>query len=596
MPLALVSPSGDRRFVLPEGSTLVLGRETTCDLPILDPGVSRRHAEIRVSGNLVVLQDLSSRNGTWLNGQRVGKGQARIGDLIAFGPVELAVVEESSPRTLDTAPFALDGAATMVRERAMPTQAEAVEAVAGKRLAQLVAVAQRLGGLARLEALLSRIVDDAFEAFDADRVAVLMVRDDDQTPASTLPTRGGSTGNGPDVAVSATADSDVATEGVPALPIVGELETRVARDRLGADLPRPVPRSIVNGVAQRQVSWLLHDASRDARVSDEAVGDSVIQQAVRSALAAPLIGEGRRTLGVLYVDNLRDVNAFTEADLDFLVAYAGIAAAAMEREQSVERLREATRVRENFQRYFTPQLADRIASAQGDVVLGGDRRPVIVLFSDIRGFTEVAESLPPDQMAAQLNEYFAAMVECVFRHDGALDKFIGDALMAYWGAPVSAADDADRAIRAALDMQSELEKLNARWVADGRSALHAGIGINAGDAFVGNIGSPQRLEYTLIGDTVNLANRLCGLARGGEVLVSDAVRRLSTGSVPLRARPDLVPERFRGPAVDVFSVERAMSHQLVATGMFNTPLTSPPAHGGEGTIIRPAIKRPPHDT
>ncbi len=576
MPLALVSPSGDRRFVLPEGATLVLGRETTCELPILDPGVSRRHAEVRVTGETVVLQDLSSRNGTWLNGQRVGKGQARVGDLIAFGPVELAVVEESAPRTLETAPFALDGAATMVRERAMPSQAEAVGAVAGKRLAQLVAVSQRLGGLARLEALLARIVDDAFEAFDADRVAVLMVPDP-QPPA----------------APPGQANPDAATEGMPALSLRGELETRIARDRTGAALPRPVPRSIVNGVADRQVSWLLHDATRDARVTDESIGDSVVQQAVRSVLAAPLIGEGRRTLGVLYVDNLRDVNAFTEADLDFLVAYAGIAAAAMEREQSGERLREAARVRENFERYFTPQLADRIASQRGDVVLGGDRRPVIVLFSDIRGFTEVAESLPPDKMAAQLNEYFAAMVECVFRHDGALDKFIGDALMAYWGAPVAAHDDADRAIRAALDMQTELEKLNARWVSEGRSALHAGIGINAGDAFVGNIGSPRRLEYTLIGDTVNLANRLCGLARGGEVLVSDAVRTLTRGSVPLRARPDLVPERFRGPAVDVLSVERAMSHQLVSTGMFNSPLTEPPANGGEGTIIRPAVRRPP---
>lgn len=577
MPLALVSPSGDRRFVLPMGATLVLGRETTCDLPILDPGVSRRHAEIRVSGDTVALQDLSSRNGTWLNGQRVGKGQARVGDLIAFGPVELAVVEESAPRRSETAPFALDGAATMVRERPMPSQAEAVEAVAGKRLAQLVAVAQRLGGLARLEALLSRIVDDAFEAFDADRVAILMVRNDDEPV--------GAPGRTESV-------SDAPTEGIPALEALGELETRLARDRNGQPLPRPVPRTIVNGVAERQVSWLLNDASRDARV----VGDSAVKQAVCSALAAPLIGEGRRTLGVLYVDNLRDVNAFTEADLDFLVAYAGIAAAAMEREQSVERLREATRVRENFQRYFTPQLADRIASQRGDVVLGGDRRRVIVLFSDIRGFTEVAESLPPDQMAAQLNEYFAAMVECVFRHDGALDKFIGDALMAYWGAPVSAEDDADRALRAGLDMQNALEELNARWVSEGRSALHAGIGINAGDAFVGNIGSPQRLEYTLIGDTVNLANRLCGLARGGEVLVSGAVRDAAQSGVPLRARPDLVPERFRGPAVEVFSVERTMSHQLAATGMFNAPLTSPPANEGsqgEGTVVRRAVPRPP---
>jgi adenylate cyclase len=369
--------------------------------------------------------------------------------------------------------------------------------------------------------------------------------------------------------------------------IEGELDIRIARDRQGAEIARPVPRAIATGVARRQVSWLLHDAPTDERLS----GDSVGAQAVRSALAAPLIGEGRRTLGVLYVDNLRDANAFTEADLDFLVAFAGIAASAMEREQSMERLREATRVRENFERYFTPQLAGRIAGQRGDVVLGGDRRRVVVLFSDIRGFTEVAESLPPDQMAAQLNEYFAAMVECVFRHEGALDKFIGDALMAYWGAPVSEVDDVDRAIRAALDMQRELAELNARWTDEGRSALHAGIGINYGDAFVGNIGSPRRLEYTLIGDTVNLASRLCGLARGGEVLVTDAVRAALTESVSLRARPELVPERHKGPAVDVYSVEAAAPHHLAATGMYRTPLMVPSTQG-PGTTMRPAIRPP----
>ncbi len=553
MPLALVSPSGDRRFVLPEGTTLILGRDPGSDLPLLDPGVSRRHAEVRAIGETLHLQDLSSRNGTWLNGQRVGKAQAHVGDLVSFGPVELAIVEEAAPRVVATVPYALDGAATMLRERPMRSQAEAVEAVAGKRLAQLVAVAQRLGGLARLEALLTRIVDDAFETFDADRVAVLLVNSD------------GSTGQ--------------------------ELEMRMGRDRQGASLTRSVPRAIVNTVAERQVSLLLHDAARDSRVASS----SAVEQAVQSALAAPLIGEGRRTLGVLYVDNMRDVNAFTESDLDFLVAYAGIAAAAMEREQSVERLREATRVRENFERYFTPQLAERIATQRGDAVLGGDRRRVVVLFSDIRAFTEVAESLPPDQMAAQLNEYFAAMVDCVFRHDGALDKFIGDALMAYWGAPVASDDDADRAIRAALDMQSELEALNARWIAEGRSALHAGVGINAGEAFVGNIGSPKRLEYTLIGDTVNLANRLCGLARGGDILISDAVREQMTDPLPLQVRPELVPERHRGPAVTVYSVQRDIAHPLAATGMFGTPKIAPSTMG-HGTIIRPAIKRPSSDS
>ena len=506
---SLVSPEGDRRFGLPTGKKLILGRETTSDLPILDVGVSRRHAELFATEHGLEIRDLGSRNGTYINGKRVTDAVASAGDRVTFGGVVLIFTQlAAAPKPVVESVARFDGSSTQVHERAMPTPSQAVDAVAGRRLAALVALAQRLGRLGDLQATFDRIVDDLFEAFPADRVAVLLRQSD------------------------------------------GTLDTRIARDRQGTTIGRPVPRAIAQGVAERQVALITHDASVDTRTA----GTSVMMQSVRSALAAPLLGDGRITLGVLYVDNLRDANAFTDADLDFLVAYAGIAAAAVEREQTAERLRDATRVRENFERYFTPQLAEHIASAPGDVALGGVRKPVAVLFSDIRGFTEVAETLPPDQMAAQLNEYFASMVECIFRHNGALDKFIGDAVMAYWGAPVAADDDADRAVRTALDMQDNLRTLNTRWAAAGRPMLHVGIGINLGDAFVGNIGSPRRLEYTLIGDTVNLANRLCKLARGGEVLISEAVRGQLRRQFFMRSRPELLPQRYQGPPVAVFSL------------------------------------------
>jgi adenylate cyclase len=177
-----------------------------------------------------------------------------------------------------------------------------------------------------------------------------------------------------------------------------------------------------------------------------------------------------------------------------------------------------------------------------------------VLFSDIRGFTTIAESLPPMQMADQLSEYFGAMVDCVFRYAGALDKFIGDALMAYWGVPESDSHDAGRAVDAALDMQQALVSLNARWASEGRPLLSVGIGIHTGDAFVGNIGSPRRLEFTLIGDTVNVANRLCSLARGGEILVSDAVRARLADATICTPRPELAVARQHGAPQDIWQV------------------------------------------
>jgi adenylate cyclase len=522
----LVSVDGDRKFFLPLGKRLVLGRETTSDLPVLDVGVSRRHAEVCATMKGLEIRDLGSRNGTYVNSKRISDAMANIGDTVTFGGVQFTFAKvEEAPRSVEELTPRFDAGSTQVHERVMPSPLQAVDAVAGRRLAALVSIAQRLGRLGDLDALLVRIVDDLFEAFPADRVGVLLRSAD------------------------------------------GTLESRIARDRKGDSVVTPMPRAIAQGVAERQVALLTHDARTDTRTA----GDSVLMQSVRSALAAPLLGDGRVSLGVIYADNLRDANAFTDADLDFLVAYAGIAAAAVEREQSAQRLRDATRVRENFERYFTPQLAEHIANAPGDVSLGGVRKRVTVLFNDVRGFTEIAESLPPDKMAAQLNEYFAAMVECVFRHNGALDKFIGDSIMAYWGAPVASDDDADRAVRAAMDMQDQLHALNVRWAAAGRPMLHAGIGINLGDAFVGNIGSPRRLEYTLIGDTVNLASRLCGLARGGETLVSDAVRAELKRPFFMRSRPELVPQRHKGPPVAVFSLVSAHEGDTVEMIMQERP-------------------------
>src|SRR5262249_17993837 len=154
----------------------------------------------------------------------------------------------------------------------------------------------------------------------------------------------------------------------------------------------------------------------------------------------------------------------------------------------------------NFQRYFAPELAEEIAALEGEIRLGGIRRQAVVLFADIRGFTALSEALSPDEIASLLNEYFTEMVEIVFEHGGALDKFMGDAMMAIWGAPLTRPDDPDRAARAAVAMQRELLRLNEQWSARGRRPLAVGIGLHAGEVFAGNIGSDRRLEYTVIGD------------------------------------------------------------------------------------------------
>jgi adenylate cyclase len=289
----------------------------------------------------------------------------------------------------------------------------------------------------------------------------------------------------------------------------------------------------VRKVVEEKVAILSDNTLEDQRFG----GQSIVMQRVRSAICGPLIGSEEKVLGVLYVDNLTTAHRFSEEDLEFLIAFAGIAGVAIENSQFSERIRRETLARSNFERYFAPGLAARIASSPDAVKLGGEKRQVAVLFSDIRNFTALSESMTPDDIASLLTEYFTEMVECVFRNGGTLDKFIGDAVMAQWGAPIGEVDDADRAIRAAIEMMEELEKLNAKWRAAGRPEIAIGIGLNYGEAFAGNIGSERRLEFTVIGDTVNTASRLCSAADGGEILLSEEFRRALRDAPPLEERP-----------------------------------------------------------
>jgi adenylate cyclase len=264
-------------------------------------------------------------------------------------------------------------------------------------------------------------------------------------------------------------------------------------------------------------------------------------------------------LGIIYLDSL-DLDSlgaghsFSEEDLEFFTAFAGMAAVAIENGQLIERMRREAVVLSNFQRYFTPDLALQIAGQEGEIQLGGAKRQVVVLFSDIRGFTSLSERMSPDEIASLLNRYFTEMVEIVFEHGGTLDKFMGDALMALWGAPIARADDADRATQAALAMQRALAGLNERWIRQGLPPLSIGIGINAGEVFAGNIGSARRLEYTVIGDAVNTAARLCSEAGPGEILIAEPLYAALRRPPPVSA---LTPWPLRGKAhpVPVYRIE-----------------------------------------
>ena len=505
------------RFELAPTGTLICGRAVTSDLAIIDPTVSRHHADLIVGEGGVTIRDVGSSNGTFLNGVKITDGFAAVGDTVTFGKIAFKL--EAVPDAPPPPPAGAIPGGTIVRQiprtpaHGLQDGAKLVATADGaekdrQKLAILLEVSKGLTKVADTDALLTKVAEYVFQILEADRCAILL------------------------------------REGE-------HMVQKVARDKRSATVAYQVPQSIVRTVVDDKVAVLSDNAGEDTRFG----GQSILMQQVRSAIGAPLVSSEDKVLGVLYVDNFSLAKRFGESDLDFLIAFAGIVAVALENADFAERIRREALARSNFERFFTPQLAARIATAEGGIRLGGEKRRVAVLFSDIRGFTALSETMNPDTMAKHLTEYFTEMVDCVFRHGGTLDKFIGDAVMAQWGAPIGEPDDADRAMAAALDMMTELETLNARWRAEGRPELQIGIGINYGEAFAGNIGSERRLEYTVIGDTVNTASRLCSKANGGEIIVSDDLRAALSAPPALEELEPLALKNKSQP-VPAFRVRR----------------------------------------
>jgi adenylate cyclase len=235
------------------------------------------------------------------------------------------------------------------------------------------------------------------------------------------------------------------------------------------------------------------------------------------------------------VDSRRGDIVFHEEDLELLQAMANQSAMAIENVRLYQRMLETEKKRANLSRFLSPAIVDMLMTEKAEVQLGGQKRPVTILFCDVRGFTPISEGLAPDRLVELLNEYFANMTEIIFEHRGTLDKYIGDSVMGLFGAPVSQGEDAVLAVRAGLAMQARNQALNAERVQRGLPPFDIGIGINTGEVFTGYIGSPKRMDFTVIGDHVNVASRLCSIAPAGKVIIGEATYELIKDLVDVRS-------------------------------------------------------------
>lgn len=562
--LLLATPEGQQVAELQAHNTL--GRLPSNTIQLLDRIVSKEHCVIELRGDCFVLRDFGSLNGTFVNNERViGERMLRHGDEISLGstrarfdegknpPVEPPIpivpfapmqstlggnnatgnaqVNPGTPVTINSiegpagtgafsaygvppsvptnssfAPFLesgsnpLSGHKTTIgvtrvdvnnEERRIGTQIAAIQkgflpidqiahnpqqlAADYERLRLSHELSREIALERDLPTLLDKILLTIFKFIRADRGAIFLVE-----PR-------------------------------------GDLIPAATRRRDGTDQPISVSSTILNHVIRERATVLTHDAAMDFATSK---GKSMILNRISSAIVAPLL-HNDDILGVLWLDS-ESLGQFQQKDMEIATAIAAQAAMFIEINILGKKIEQEIVNRERFSRLLSPNVAERVLSGELEVKKGGQLVGDCTVFnSDIRGFTQMSEGAPPESIVEMLNEYFEQMVETLFKYEGTLDKFMGDGIMALWGAPVVHPDDPIRAVNCALEQLEMLSLFNQQRDGLGRPPLKIGIGIHSGPVVAGYIGSSKSLSYTVIGDTANTSARLCGVAQSGQILVSE---------------------------------------------------------------------------
>jgi adenylate cyclase len=252
------------------------------------------------------------------------------------------------------------------------------------------------------------------------------------------------------------------------------------------------------------------------------VSRTILQSAIMTGMYAPLLWQGE-AFGVICAESRSPETIFQEDDLRLIVCLAQYAAMAVGSHQLQEKLRDNSVLSAKLLRQFSPKVAERLLKHRGSLRLGGERSEVTILNWDIRGFTRLTENMEPDEVVEMLNDYFAVLVPIIFSHQGTIDKFIGDAILAVFGSPEADPQQHEHAVRAAVEMQAIVAEVNEKRRAAGLLCAEPGIGIHCGEVVHGFVGTADRMEFTVIGDVVNKSARYCAGAAGGEVLISPEV-------------------------------------------------------------------------
>jgi len=489
---------------------VVIGRAPDCDLLLQHESISRQHARISRDDEGWVLRDLGSKNGSRVNTFHVTDQLLRNGDRIDLGTIRMYV--EIGPES------AASRARVIFDENPAPTGHTEVLDLNG--LDDLLNAAGDLTSNPPTftnKSGLSGFGEDISHAPEGTGELLRLVSESAEsllsctTLAETL-----------DRILSLVFDNLPVERGVICLydPASQAIEPMAMRNREGVpDAPIEISTNITGVAIDEKKAVLIKDTALDARFGG---AESILMMNIHSAMCAPLLRDGNVS-GYIYVDRQSATHPFEMAQLQALSILALLAAIAVEQAALRDDIRREQERRVRLARYSSPAVVERILEAPG-AGMGGmvaDEGDVSVLFADLTGFTNMAERLPPGEVILILNQVFERLTSAVFELEGTLDKFRGDGMMAFFGAPLAMPDHAVRAIEAALRMQEALAALNT--AREGVRPIQMRIGVNSGSVVVGDIGSPQRKDYTVIGDVVNVASRLeSSVAKPGQVIIGEA--------------------------------------------------------------------------
>lgn len=485
----LVIHSKEEDWEIELGKSTTIGRVLANDICLHDPNASRYHSEITETEHGYVYKDLNSSNGSYVKDVRITKKFLSNGDVIRVGKTTLTFIEDH----LDTTP------AGLVRIASIPISNKAIQ----ERIkigeenaftpAHLIADGMdwrgdyeklRLGnemfqyvGIKRdLNNIINNIAGKLLDIFPADRCAILLL--------------------------------DSETDKL--IPVTIKVMTGIQKHMSISD-------SILREVQKTCSSLFIADVSSDERFSGS---ESILVQGLHSILCAPII-YGDNFYGVIHLDSQKSAMVFTRKDLQLITSLSSHVATVVANTRLLRSVEQEAKDKAQLERLLPPSVIQKIA--KGEIKLekkGGENKEATILFADIRGFTHMSHKAPATDVVEMLNEYFELIVNIVFQYGGTVDKFIGDEVMVLFDAITDVEFPEDRAVRCAFHMHGALKLFNKERKQQGKKAIEIGIGINTGEVVVGVIGSNQAMQYTCIGDAVNIASRLTGVAGANQTIIS----------------------------------------------------------------------------